>query len=97
MRFVATLLLAATFALAADTKPAVGPVPIPKDRHEEISRVMLKLQQAQMAQVQAQAAVDSATSEYRSLLDKLRKEFDAPGCDLAIDKTWHCPPAPAAK
>jgi hypothetical protein len=103
MRSILAILFLSAALYGVEPEPP-SPTPVPKDRHEEISRVMLKLQQAQMAQVQAQATVDSATSEYRSLLDKLRKEFNAPGCDLDIAKEWHCaapvplslPPSPPA-
>jgi hypothetical protein len=96
MRAIATLILTALFVLAADTKPPVtspvGPVPIPKDRQEDISRAMLHVQQTQMAEVQTRTAAESAAEHYRIMLTALQKEFNAEGCDLDLDKTWrNCP------
>ena len=73
-----------------------GPVPVPENRQEEISRAMLSFQAAQMDARKAQDELDRAGKNYSALLEVLRKEFNALGCDLTMDKKWSCP-APASK
>jgi hypothetical protein len=86
---------------AAETKPAPKTAePIPAARHEEISRLMLSLQQAQIesqsiqiASVRSQKQVKDEQAKYDALVESLKKEFHAEGCDLTLQKTWACAPA----
>lgn len=90
-----TILFLTTFSLfAAET--ARTPKPIPADRQEPISRVMLSVQQAQANAAAADKMAQQKIDEYRAMLQKLQKEFNAEGCELTLDKQWSCPnPAPA--
>jgi hypothetical protein len=82
------------FVVLASMAFAEGPVPIPADRQEQISRAMLDVQNAQLAKVKLLAEVDAeikrATDAYTALLAKLQKEFSAAGCSLNMDKSWAC-------
>lgn len=89
------LLFAATAIYGAEKS---GPKPIPNDRQEAISRVMLSAQQAQSNAAAATKAAQDKFEEYKAMLTKLQKEFGAEGCDLTLDKQWSCPnPITAAK
>ena len=80
---------------APPTKVA-GPLPIPEDRHEGISKLMLSFQAAQLDARRAQDDLDRAMKNYQALIEVLRKEFNAPGRELTMEKKWSCPP-PASK
>ncbi len=108
---LALFMICGALAFAQDAKvkappaeiPAVKtPKPIPAERHEEISRKMLpalslesQALRAQAAADQAKAQAEGAMREYQDLLGKLQKEFEAPGCELTLDKTWACKKEPA--
>lgn len=86
--------MAALVALAGE------PRAVPPERHEQISRVMLQLQQAQLAVSEAQrvflearTAYEKTQAQYQGLLAELQKEFEAPGCLLTLEKSWQCPQA----
>lgn len=95
----AALALLTTLALCAEETK--GPKPIPADKQEEISRVMLGLQSAQVKVLAIKAQAAEAEAElsktndiYAKMLDKLRSEYGAgPRCVLTVDKQWSCPPA----
>jgi hypothetical protein len=91
-----TLLL----ALAADPQPK----PIPPERHEIVSRIMLRatLAQVNLLSIRERAVIesdqlraaererDSAARAWRSLLEAYQREFHAPGCEISVDKKWEC-------
>ena len=94
------------FALISIFAYGVEPKPIPKEKHEEISQKMILLQQKQMISQQAtaiakdaiakaqnaEAEAKAAETEYlEKVVKPLQKEFNAPGCEIKIDKTWECP------
>ena len=79
------LIAAATLSANESAKP------IPPDRHEAISRAMIRVQSAQLAAIEAEKRAEAARADYERLLEDLRKEFGAPGCALTIDKQWQCP------
>ena len=92
-----TLFLFALSVFAQSSKPTE----IPSDRKEEISQVMLTLQQSQLellqmeirareAIEQAQKKVTEAQSKYDAMETDLRKEFSAEGCKLNLQKSWQC-------
>ena len=95
------MILALLLLAFADT--LTTPKELPKDRQEEVSRAMLALQgaqiatkDAQLAAVQAKEREQQATQAYLTLIEKLRKEYGVPAdCQITMDKTWACPPAPA--
>jgi hypothetical protein len=98
MKNAAIFILAALAIVAADSPP-----PIPAARHEEVSREMIALQQAQLQYqsyelllAQSAKKVQEAQAAYDARVAALRKEFHVPdGCDLTVEKTWKCPPMPA--
>lgn len=93
-----TLIAVLALSLSAFAEEAkVTPKPIPAERHEDISRKMLPAMaleaaflRAQAQAEQARAQAEAASREYQELLGKLQKEFEAPGCELTLDKTWAC-------
>lgn len=101
----AGLVLVAAAGMAAGKDKAPAPRAIPAERQEEISRRVIAVQQGQIAALKADVASlqaqigamqagarrDSLEAEYLRLLDALRKEFSADGCELRVDKTWNCP------
>ena len=87
MNRVVVLVIAAVAVLGADQPPKQ----IPADRHETISRAMIRVQSAQLAAVEAEKRAEAARADYERLLEDLRKEFGAQGCALTIDKQWQCP------
>lgn len=94
-----TLILFAALTLAAEDKPT--PRPIPPERHEEVSRLVIRYQDAHLRIAEAEKEVirlkELATGiglEYGKLIAKLQKEYGADGCTLDPQaKTWNCPPA----
>lgn len=97
MKILTSVILLSGLAFAADK-----PRPIPDNRQEEISRTMLILQNEQLNKVQLAAQAEAALRQadqrvtqakkaFDDLMTKLRKEYDADGCDLNLDKTWNCP------
>jgi uncharacterized protein YkwD len=81
-------------AKAVESKPKAVPV----EKHEEISRAMIRLQAAQLAASQTQRELEKAGQAYEALMNQVRKDAGAAaGCELTIDKEWHCgPETPAA-
>jgi hypothetical protein len=83
---------------AADT--LVVPKEVPKDKQEEVSREMIKLQGVQMATRDAKIAVQKAeeaetkaVQDYLTFIGKLKKDLGIPAeCDIHIDKSIVCPP-----
>jgi hypothetical protein len=86
------------------------PPPIPPERHEEISRVQLAVAWAQIRVLvlreadsvnmddlrAAERALVASRAAYRRMLEALRREFSVgDACELAVDKSWICPSAPA--
>lgn len=99
----AILTVIAALSLPAQTKIQTPSAPdsIPAARMETISREMLAQQSAvanlQAAQLEVakfmaapQASYNDSTARWTKLLDTLRKEFHAEGCDLTVEKTWDC-------
>lgn len=91
-------------AVATPEKPEAGPLPIPPDKQEAISRKMLILQQAQLelqgsqlAYASAQRKVEAAQAEYESAVEAERKLRHAEDCALTIEKQWQCAAKPEAK
>jgi hypothetical protein len=93
-----------TFALLLAQTITPAPKAIPPERHEAISRVQLRLLVAQhqlmllrqrdtvkMSELlDAEKAVEKAVTEWKTFFEALRKEFNADGCALGIEKDWVC-------
>jgi len=93
MKTTIILLMATAISLCA---AEASPKPIPSDRQEAISRLMLSVQQSQANATAAEKMAEQKIEEYKAALQKLQKEFNAEGCDLTFDKQWACP-KPVAK
>ena len=76
--------------------------PIPPEKQEEISRLIIQIDEAEIARLQiqmqaevaikqAEAKVEAARKVFQQRLAPLRKELHAEGCELNLDKTWKCP------
>ena len=95
MKTTIIFLMATAISLFA-AEAAQNPKPIPADRQEAISRLMLSVQQSQANANAAEKMAEQKIEEYKAALQKLQKEFNAEGCDLTFDKQWSCP-KPVAK
>jgi hypothetical protein len=93
------LILSVAVAFAGDA----GPSPIPPDKQEEISRLIIQIDEAEISRLQIQAQADIAIKQAEARVEAakrllqqrlapLRKELHAEGCELNLDKTWKCPP-----
>ncbi len=96
MASMKTILLSVVLSAAAIAESA--PKPIPADKHEAISKILLRIEAAQIQYEHAQAELQKAQAEWSTELSALQKEYDAPGCYPDVyTKAWNCPPsAPSA-
>lgn len=88
-----------------------GAKPIDEKKHEQISQAMLRLQGARITLLTiklqqrpwrnellaAEEFVVEAAEAYNTLLNALRKEHDAEGCVITLEKKWDCPAKPEQK
>lgn len=81
---------------------AADPAPLPADRQEAVSRLMISLQtqqlqyqQAQLALAQQKEKLATEQARYEDAVKTLRADFKIPdNCDLTVEKTWKCAPPP---
>jgi len=88
----------AVVALSFCQTPAPSPAkpkPIPIERQEVLSRLMIRYQALQIDALRIERDLAAAQQAVQSELESLRREYDAPNCELTIHKVWQCP-APAA-
>jgi len=68
----------------------------PKDMsvqdQENMSRLMIKIMQANNDATRVEAVQRAAVQQYQSSLTLMQEKYGAKGCDLNVDKQWVCPP-----
>jgi len=91
---IAILLLAASMY----AQQAQAPIPLTIPQQEEWSRVIIRLNAATIAFLQAQAEAMQQTQVYTATLNKLRADHHAEGCEIdSVSKVWTCPDKPQSK
>ncbi len=88
MKRVCGVMLVAALAWGAEAVPK----PVPVEKQEALSRLMLAVQDSQLAVARAQAVQARAEAQYAAALAAAKKDAGAEEeCQLTFEKTWVCP------